>query len=388
MFENYKKYIYKIGDETFFKKDAFLSKKSYFEKNFFKEFLDTQMFLQFKQDILNDGFENFKNKISERNYDYLKEKLGESLPRKTGLILSEQEKIKYKINHKFKNIIKENEQLFLKKENYIITYLSKIKDEDYNEKECMIYFLPDFQTIGSIVGEKGNIDKKISKDIEKKNVEEDKKKKFHLYKMEEQIKNYILKIFKTDINNKEDDYKSILQILKDEENGREYFIKLISNNLNNTIILPKNSFNVLSELISEIFLIIEKKVEENEDLYNQAVLLVKSTMNYGTKTKNKKITIWEQSKEKLMKNPLVLQEKFWAEWYFFELNENTNLDGIFLNEVKNNILVNISKIMNNLGINKSLIVLYTNNLMKRHFENDNVIEKTKTEILNHINIKK
>ena len=387
MFENYKKYIYKIGDETFFKKDAFLSNKSYFEKNFFKEFLDTQMFLQFKQDILNDGFENFKNKISERNYDYLKEKLGESLPRKSRLILSEQEKTKYKINHKFKNIIKENEQLFLNKENYIITYLKNIKNEDYNEKGCLIYFLPDFQTIGSIVDKKGNIDKEISKDTEKKNTEEDKKKKFHLYKIEEQIKNYILKIFKTDINIKEDDYKSILQILKEEEKGREYFIKLISNNLNNTIILAKNSFKVLCELISEIFLILKKQVEKNEDLYKQAVLLIKSTMNYGVKTKNKKLTIWEQSKEKLRENPLILKEKFWNDWYLFELNEHKNLDGIFLNEVKNNILVNISKIMNNLGIDKSVIILYTNNLMKKQFENDNIIEKTKTDILNHINVK-
>jgi len=387
MFENYKKYIYKIGDETFFNKDAFLSNKNYFEKSFFKEFLDTQMFLQFKQDILNDGFEKFKNKISERNYDYLKQKFGESLPRKTRLILSEQEKTKYKINHKFKNIIKENEQFSLKKENYIITYLNTIKDEDYNEKECMVYFLPDFQTIGSIVGKQGNIDKKVNKDKQKKNAEEDKKRKFQLYKIEEQIKEFILKIFKTETNIKDDDYKSILQILKDEEKGREYFTELISNNLNNTIILPKNSFNALSKLIEEILLIIEKQVEANEDLYKQAVLLVKSTMNYGTKTKNKKITIWEKSKEKLRENPLILQEKFWHEWYLFELNENINLDGIFLNEVKNNILVNISKIMNNLGIDKSIIALYTNNLMNNYFENDNTIEKTKTEILNHINFK-
>ena len=134
-------------------------------------------------------------------------------------------------------------------------------------------------------------------------------------------------------------------------------------------------------------LIIEKQVETNEDLYKQAVLLVKSTMNYGAKTKNKKITIWEQSKEKLKENPLLLQEKFWNEWYLFELNENINLDGIFLNEVKNNIIINISKIMNNLAIDKSIISLYTNNLMDRYFENDNIIEKTKTEILNHINLK-
>ena len=387
MFANYKKYIYKIGDETFFNKEAFLSKKNYFEKNFFKEFLDTQMFLQFKQDILNDGFENFKNKISERNYDYIKEKLGETIPRKSRLILSEQEKTKYKVNHKFKNIIKENEKLFLKNENYIITYLNKIKDEDYNEKECIIYLMPDFQTIGSLVGKQGNVEEKLGKEMEKINTEEDKKRKFQLYKIKEQIKEYIMKIFKTDINIKENNYKDILQILKDEEKGREYFTKLISNNLNNTIFLSKNSFNALSELITEVLLMIEKQTETNEDLFKQAVLLVKSTMNYGTKVKNKKITIWEQSKGNLMENPLIFQEKFWNEWYLFELNENINLDGIFLNEVKNNIFVNISKIMNNLGIDKSVIIFYTNNLIKRHFENDDLIEKAKTDILNHINDK-
>ena len=386
MFADYNKYIYKLGDETFFNKDEFLSKKSYFEKNFFKEFIETQMFYQFKQDILNDGYENFKNKISDRNYDYVREKLGESILRKSRFNLLEKEKTTYTINHKFKNVIKENDKSTFNEDNYIVTYINTIKDEDYNAQKCIIYFLPNMQTIGSMVNKIGNGEKEPIKELKRQFSEEEKARKFHLYKIKEEIKDYILKIFKTDINTKDKNYTNVLKILKEEKNGREYFINLISKNLNSIIFVSKNSFNVLLELISEILLILEAQKKTNEDLYKEIALLIKSTMNYGIKGKMKTTTIWDLIKDKLKEKPLIHQEKLWNEWYLLELNESINLNGIYLNEVKNIILVDISKTMNNLGISKNLIIKYTNNLMKKHFENDEIVKKTKNDILSHINM--
>ena len=384
MFADYNKYIYKIGDETFFNKDEFLAKKSYFEKSFFKEFIETQMFYQFKNDILNDGYENFKNKISDRNYDYIREKLGESKLRKSQFNLLEKEKTTYKINHKFKNVIKEKDKISSNEENYIVTYISNIKDENYKEQRCIIYFLPDLQTIGSMVSKSGNGEKEQNKESKQKITEEERSKKIHMNKIKEEIKNYILKIFKTDINVKDNNYTNVLKILKEEKNGREYFINLISKNLNSIIFLSKNSFNVLFELISEVLLVLEKQTKAN-DLYKELALLIKSTMNYGSKGKMK-TTIWDLIKDKLKGKPLIHQERLWNEWYLLELNESINLNGIYLNEVKNIILVEISKAMKSLGIEKNLIIKYTNNLMKNHFENNEIIKKTKNDILSHINI--
>ena len=385
MFADYNKYIYKIGDEAFFNKDEFLEKKSYFEKSFFKEFLETQMFYQFKNNILNDGFENFKNKISDRNYDYIREKLGESILRKSQFNLLEKEKKTYKIKHKFKNVIKDKDKISSNEENYIVTHISNIKNENYKDQKCIIYFLPDLQTIGSMVTKSGIGEKDQNKESKKTITEEEKSKKFQMYKIKEEIKNYILKIFKTDINPKDNNYTNVLKILKEDKNGREYFINLISKNINSIIFLSKNSFNSLSELISEVLLDLEKQTKTN-DLFKEIALLIKSTMNYGLKGKMKTTTIWDLIKDKLKGKYLIHQEKLWNEWYLLELNESTNLNGIYLNEVKNIILVEISKTMKNLGIEKNLIIKYTNTLMKNHFDNNEIIKKTKNDILSHINI--
>jgi hypothetical protein len=235
-----------------------------------------------------------------------------------------------------------------------------------------------------MVSKSGNGEKEQNKEPKKNITEEDKSKKFQQNKMKDEIKNYILKIFKTDINGKDNNYTNVIKILKEDKIGREYFIDLISKNINSIIFLSKNSFNVLFELISEVLLVLEKQTKAN-DLYKELALLIKSTMNYGSKGKMK-TTIWDLIKDKLKGKPLIHQERLWNEWYLLELNESINLNGIYLNEVKNIILVEISKAMKSLGIEKNLIIKYTNNLMKNHFEKNEIIKKTKNDILSHINI--
>ena len=58
-----------------------------------------------------------------------------------------------------------------------------------------------------------------------------------------------------------------------------------------------------------------------------------------------------------------------------------NLNGLLLNDVKNNILISIAKTMKDLGINKSIIVLYTDNIMKMKLElSKDLILKTQKDI--------
>ena len=179
----------------------------------------------------------------------------------------------------------------------------------------------------------------------------------------------------------QNDFKSIIQILTYEEKGREYFIKIISKNLSTIVILPNNSFNTLYHLFYEVLLVLMLQIEKNENLLKDAVLLLKSTMNYGKKEKKKIITIWDMLKKKLNVITLIYQEKFWNEWYIFEINNNMNLNGFLLNEVKNNILISIAKTMKDLGINKSIIVLYTDNIMKMKLElSKDLILKTQKDI--------
>ena len=244
--------------------------------------------------------------------------------------------------------------------------------------------MPAFQTIGVMVKEIKSLQKIPSNESKKsKNkTEEERKADFLIEKTKDQIREYILKIFKSDINKNDNDFKNILKLVTQDDKYREYFVKLISKNLSKVVILPKNSFDTLFQLIYEILLILMLLIEAPDNLYKDAVLLVKSTMNYGKEEKSKVLTIWDLCKKKLMETPFIYEQKFWNEWYIFEINNNMNLNGELLNDVKNEAMVCISKTMKELNIDNSIIVFYTNNLMKKYFDKDlDLIHETKKDIL-------
>ena len=388
MFSDYNKYIYRVGDETIFNKNAFLSKKNLLEKKFYKDFLDTQMFLQFKEEILNDGKDYFKSKISERNNEN-KEKLKQTTLEKTRTNIFEypEDKKKYKIKHKFKNMIKKESNSY-KEDNYIINNFKKIDDEKYDRSKCIIYLMPIYQTIGAMVKDTciyPNLDDDETKE-KKKLTEEERKQENHIYKIEEQIKEYVLKIFKSDKEENDDDSEAILNILKREQKGREYFIKIISKNLSKVVILPKKTFDILNNLILGTLSIYLEQKENADDSFMHAVRLLKSSMNYGKDEKNKIITIWDLCHEKLKSIHFIHEDKFWDEWYIFEINNNINLNGTLLNTVKNQVMISISKTMKEIGIDQSKIYLYTDNLMSKYFGKDlDLIQKTQKDIKKYIN---
>ena len=266
------------------------------------------------------------------------------------------------------------------------SYGEQDKNEEYDYSKCIIYLVPTFQTIGVMVKESKAIDQKsnnnnynLKKSIKK--TEEEKKKQFQIYKIQEQIKDYTLQIFKSDININENDLKNIIKMLTNEEIARESFIKLISKNISKVVILPKNSFDALYQLIYETLLVLILQLESSDHLFKDGVLLVKSMMNYGKEEKGKIVTIWDLCKEKLMENTLIYEQKFWNEWYFFEINNNMNLNGDLLNDVKSEAMISISKTMKELNIDKSVIIYYTDQLMKKNFGKDlDLIQRTQNDI--------
>ena len=170
-------------------------------------------------------------------------------------------------------------------------------------------------------------------------------------------------------------------MLTNEEIARESFIKLISKNISKVVILPKNSFDALYQLIYETLLVLILQLESSDHLFKDGVLLVKSMMNYGKEEKGKIVTIWDLCKEKLMENTLIYEQKFWNEWYFFEINNNMNLNGDLLNDVKSEAMISISKTMKELNIDKSVIIYYTDQLMKKNFGKDlDLIQRTQNDI--------
>ena len=395
MFEDYNKYIYQVGDETIFNKQLFMTKKNFLEKNFYNEFLATQMFLQFKQDILGDGFEYFKSKVKERNSGYNKDIMGKTALEKTRASINvDSQKKMYVINHQFNNIIQFKKKSGFgnsnTKENYIINDLKPIDKEKFDFSKCTLYLLPLSDALSMIrkntsaplaqTQKSDSGDKKVKTD-------EEKLKEFQIYKMQEQIKEFIYKIFKSDVSTKTEEFKHILSFLTNDEKSRQYFIKLISKNLSKVVILSKNSFDSLYHLVFETLLIIVIKIEISDEIFKDAVLIVKSTMNYGKEEKNKIITIWDLCKAKLKESCLIYEQSFWNEWYLMEINNNNKVvDKQLLNDdVKAKIVISIAKIMKELKIDLTVISYYTSKILKKCFENNTELQtKTEKEILNII----
>ena len=63
MFQDYARYLSFIEQDPVFNKSLFLEKKSNNEKSFYNEILDTQLFQQFTQNVVNEDVNYFNNKI-------------------------------------------------------------------------------------------------------------------------------------------------------------------------------------------------------------------------------------------------------------------------------------------------------------------------------------
>jgi len=177
--------------------------------------------------------------------------------------------------------------------------------------------------------------------------------------IKEKIKNIVIKIFKSEIDN--DNKMLKIDAIRNVEHpfGRSYFASLISNNLNNVILLQDISFSFLENLICNI-LLLSLKLEEIEKNIEEMVILIKSLKFFETPKKEvsskklKTFPMYESLKKRLQDYPKFNQKNFWLKWLELDLRKKIEEEDDD-DKVKTKLIANICKEMINLEISKSII---------------------------------
>ena len=397
MFHDIYKYICFIDEDVVFNKNLFLENIQKEDKKFYDDFIETQLFQLFCQNIIKDELNYFKKRIKEFNLnnkfineDKEKEEK-KNIKEKIYIIQPDYLNIKEKNKKIIKDIINKNYNLNEKEKkdknglnnnnnNRITEYIKKIENNNYDNKKCKIYLIPD------IIEKKNSIDiidknnfltneknidllKEQYKTIKNKNIDLTEKEKDLI---KEKIKDFTIKIFKTeDIEFDDINLKKDLQNDLNTKFGREFFVSLLSKNTSNIILLKDNSFNLFGTLIYNILLYI-LQVEENDIILEQIIILIKSTKYFGKQEKGNIITLWDIYKQKINGYPKVNQINLWNKWYQINLNienENENQD------IKKKIILDICDLMTELELNKIFIKNTLEILINNAFGKDN--EKSK-----------
>jgi hypothetical protein len=186
----------------------------------------------------------------------------------------------------------------------------------------------------------------------------------------EYIRDFAAKIFRSEINDIDNSEKNEIINITDTTYGREFFVNLLSHNTGNLLLLQKNSFKLLGNIIYNT-LIGTFKLEETDKLLEEIVLLIKSTKYFGLEEKGKTINIFEVYKKKFQSTPKVVQYNFWKKKYDIDLRNKENKD----NSTKQQIIYNIVSEMIELEIPKSTIKNITEKIANEVFGKDSELSK-------------
>ena len=388
MFHDMDKYLYFLDDDVVFNKKLFLETISKEDKKFYDEFIDTQLFQLFCQNYVNDEFDYFKSMINEYNTNnkFLDEEFIKKYIKKIYILnpdyLGINEKNKKNIENKIKekyNLEEEQEDDdFIFNDKRITEHFQKIDDNNYNNKECNIYLLPEKEEENNdILGKKDSVEMKESKKYirTKTNINDMTEKEKDLIK--ERIKDFTVSIFKSEEIKEDAHLKKELQNDINTHFGREFFVNLLARNTSNIILLKENSFNLLGIIIYNTLLYI-LQVEESSKILEQIVVLIKSTMFLGkeeretigyfiTEEKKSTITLWNKYKPKLQGYPKVNQANLWNKWYQINLNSEKEKER---DDIKKKVLLQLCDLMIELELVKSFIKNTLENLIKNAFGDD------------------
>ena len=392
MFHDVEKYMCFLDEDVVFNKNLFMETVPKEDKKFYNEFIETQLFQLFSQNIVKDELRYFKSKCKEYNKD---NKFSDEnnldtqkiLVKKTYYITPDYLNIKDKDIDKIEDTL--NDKFVLKEETdvegllvsnrRITEYIQKINNNNYNNDNFNIYLIPENESnekkislLSDILVKKDTAKEKpasskiIMSQLVKyintktnKNELSDKEKDA----MKEKIKDFTIKIFKSEEIETTGNDKKELQNDLNTKFGREFFVNLLSKNTVNIILLQDKSFQLLGTLIYNTLLYI-LQVEETNKIIEQAVILLKSTRYFAKEVKEtvgiiflveeKKntIRIWDYYKSKLEGYPKINQPNFWNKWYEIDLNAEKHPED---DEVKKKIILNLSDLMIELELNKSFI---------------------------------
>jgi hypothetical protein len=268
MFHDYYKYMTFLDDDVVFNKPLFLEKiTNNSDKRFYDEFIDTQLFQMFCQKMVKDELKYFSSMVMK--YDPTKKEKDPSVLRRTlankfkqykiyvakpnYLKISDEkaEIIEKKIEEMYKLEEPVDEEGMLVSKERILTEISKIKDENYKNKNCLIYSLPEKET-----EQKDDlIDKFKANDLSndsiifrafqslklKTNLKFNKRDKCddisdkEKDNIKETIKDFTMKIFKSEDIGKNQKLKMAFQNVINTPFGRQFFVSILSKNLTNII---------------------------------------------------------------------------------------------------------------------------------------------------------
>ena len=389
MFKDYPKYLCLLDNDFVFNKNSFMKTVNKNDKQFFDEFIDTQIFQQFTQTIFTEECDYFNKMINQEEGEEEKIEF-------TGIALDKTEKV-YVIPPKYLGTDeKENKSIedfvcqyyptnldsnTISKDNYkdingiilpnhrIISSMIEIKDEGYDNNNCYIYIIPNQSRLSMQKSLLRDTSVQLFQNIKPKNVNKEEAQGLGLKKtitsanfnealnekekddIKEIIKDYLRKIYRSeDIDYKDPKVKTeILNILK-KSFGREIFINLLSSNSKNIASLQLNSFQFLRSLIYNV-LVESLQVAETDKLLEELYLLIKSTMFFGIEDKGKTITIFHTLRKKLRDYPKVYQKNFWNIWFDKEIKLKRDRG----DSTKQIIILNICSKMVELEMDKMII---------------------------------
>ena len=397
MFHDYNKYMTFLDDDVVFNKNLFLEKiVSNNDKHFYDEFIETQLFQQFTQNIIKDELKyfsekskNYSNKMGAlkraSHFIFNKEKLYLIKPDYLQINGEKSIDIENKMKDKYITNEKGDEDTLAKSPNKILSHINLIKNEFYEDKNCYIYTLPESNS---------NINPRRIKDkYESSKMINRNDKLFNIFKnwsvkaiknfgkrgdelsekekdsIKETIKDFTIKIFKSeeiegDINQKKD-----LQNALNSNFGRECFVNLLTKNVNNIILLKEKSFHLLGILIYNSLLFV-LNIEETDTIIEQMAKLVKSTKFFGNEKKGETTTLWDVYKSRIQGYSKVNQANFWNKWYDNEITEELNYFQ------KEKIILEICDIMIQLELNKSFIKNVILGISEKEFGKDSEESKS------------
>ena len=388
MFHDYYKYMTFLDDDVVFNKKLFLEKiTNNNDKHFYDEFIDTQLFQQFTQNIVKDELNYFttmamqyepnkkeqkKALIDKNNND----KLYVIKPDYLNIIGDNSEMIERQINAKYQMNQQTDEDGIIVSTSRIISQIDKIKDEYYNNQKCYIYTLPETlvpKKKPNEIAETSDISSKesiifkamqslkvqSSKAFKKKGIGMSEREKDNI---KELIKDFSVKIFKSEEIEEDANIKKELQNALNNEFGRDFFVNLLSKNVTNIILLKEKSFNLLGDLIYNA-LLCTLKIEETNKIIEQAVILTRSTKYFGQEKKKNIILLWDVYKARIQGVSKIFQANFWNKWYELESRKENEID----KEKKEKIILEICDIMINLELTKSFVKNVTHKLSEKEF---------------------
>ena len=424
MFHDVEKYMCFLDEDVVFNKNLFMETVPKEDKKFYDEFIETQLFQLFSQNIVKDELRYFKSKCKEYNKDnkfsdennldtqkILVKKAYYITPDYLNIKDKDIDKIEDTLNDKF--VLKEETDVegLLISNRRITEYMQKINNNNYNNDNFNIYLIPENESnekkislLSDILVKKDTAteapasSKIIMSQLVKyirtktnKNELSDKEKDA----MKEKIKDFTVKIFKSEEIETTGNDKKELQNDLNTKFGREFFVNLLSKNTVNIILLQDKSFQLLGTLIYNTLLYI-LQVEETNKIIGQAVILLKSTRYFAKEVKEtvgiiflaeeKKntIRIWDYYKGKLEGYPKINQPNFWNKWYEIDLNAEKHPED---DEVKKKIILNLSDLMIELELNKSFIKntmegLVNNAFGKEDEKGQNILKDIIQKIIN------